>query len=1347
MTKREEPYNVGLDIGSSSVGWAVVDNNYHLLNIKKNNLWGARLFKEAETAQVTRGHRSMRRRYRRRRNRLNWLDELFADELAKIDPSFLLRMKNSWVSKKESTRKRDPYNLFIDEKYNDVDYFNQYPTIFHLRKELITEDKKVDIRLIYLAIHNIIKYRGNFTLENQNFDISQLSSNFSQQISDFFALFSDFGVIMPEDFDPDKISDILLNPNLSPSGKVSEAIATISPKTNVKAKIKIILLLLVGNNGDLKKLFDLETTEKIAVKLSSRHIDSELPIVLSELNEQQENIITIANSIFGSIILKDFLGDETSISAAKVISFEDHKQDLQELKTMWRETSNKEAVKAGKKAYEDYIGHEDSETFYKKIKKFLEKAQPVDLANKALAEIELENYLPKQRNRNNTVIPYQLNENELIAILDHQEKYYPFLKENRDKILSLLTFRIPYYVGPLQDSNNNRFSWMTRKASGAIRPWNFSEKVNVEQSSNDFIKRMRSTDTYLIGEPVLPKKSLIYQCYEVLSELNNTRVKDGSSNPKRLDVTIKQRIYNEIFKNQKSVSVKVLQNWLIKESYFKSPEISGLADKKKYLSSLSTYIDFKKIFGQRFVDDPVNSPQLEELAEWLTLFEDKKILLIKLQNSKYSYDQATINKLSTMRYQGTGKLSKKLLVDLKTTKKSIGKSGAESLSILDLMWSTKDNFMQIIHDADYTFEQQIKEFNYDTEDELTPLEKVANLHGSPALKRGLNQSIKVVADIVKFMGHDPEKIFIEFTRSDDFSKLTISRYRRIKKQYLEIAKAIKKIPAEFKDIKEYQTQLEENKGKLASERLMLYFLQCGHSLYSNKPIDLNMINSSKYHVDHILPQSYIKDDSLENKALVLASENENKIDNMLISHDIIATNLPRWQALKDQNLMGSKKFADLTRTTVTENQKKGFIQRQLVQTSQIVKNITLILNDLYKNTSCIETRATLSSEFRKAFSNFDETTYHYQFPEFVKNRDVNDFHHAQDAFLACVIGEYQLKKYPKDNLRLVYDQYSKFLDSLKKDTRKKNGRMPRYTQNGFIIGSMFNGKTYVDDNGEIIWDQKIKESIRKTFNYHQFNVVRQTIEQHGKLFNDTIQPHSDRYKLIPLKTNRDPAIYGGYNNDNNAYSVVLDVDGKKKINGIPIRIANQLKSDELDLSSWLENNIKHKKPMTILIDKVPKYQRIINEETGDLLITSANEVINNVQLFLPSMYTALISLLDSTKTEMYSKLLSNYEANILIDIYDYLLTKLKNNYPLYQKEWAKLAEHRDDFIESDLVTQASTLQQLIKFMHADPSNVNLKFGNFKGNRFGRKNGNIKLSKTDFIYESPTGLFKSIKHID
>jgi CRISPR-associated endonuclease Csn1 len=47
MSKRSQDYNIGLDIGTNSVGWAVTDEHYNLLNIKKTNLWGARLFKQA----------------------------------------------------------------------------------------------------------------------------------------------------------------------------------------------------------------------------------------------------------------------------------------------------------------------------------------------------------------------------------------------------------------------------------------------------------------------------------------------------------------------------------------------------------------------------------------------------------------------------------------------------------------------------------------------------------------------------------------------------------------------------------------------------------------------------------------------------------------------------------------------------------------------------------------------------------------------------------------------------------------------------------------------------------------------------------------------------------------------------------------------------------------------------------------------------------------------------------------------------------------------------------------------------------------------------------------------------
>lgn len=49
------PYNIGLDIGTTSVGWAVVDDNFNIIK-KKNKkipLWGVRLFDEAQTAHPT----------------------------------------------------------------------------------------------------------------------------------------------------------------------------------------------------------------------------------------------------------------------------------------------------------------------------------------------------------------------------------------------------------------------------------------------------------------------------------------------------------------------------------------------------------------------------------------------------------------------------------------------------------------------------------------------------------------------------------------------------------------------------------------------------------------------------------------------------------------------------------------------------------------------------------------------------------------------------------------------------------------------------------------------------------------------------------------------------------------------------------------------------------------------------------------------------------------------------------------------------------------------------------------------------------------------------------------------
>lgn len=61
-------YNIGLDIGTNSVGWAVVEADTQKVMRKGNKpLWGVRLFSEAETAEKRRLDRSTRRRYDRRR--------------------------------------------------------------------------------------------------------------------------------------------------------------------------------------------------------------------------------------------------------------------------------------------------------------------------------------------------------------------------------------------------------------------------------------------------------------------------------------------------------------------------------------------------------------------------------------------------------------------------------------------------------------------------------------------------------------------------------------------------------------------------------------------------------------------------------------------------------------------------------------------------------------------------------------------------------------------------------------------------------------------------------------------------------------------------------------------------------------------------------------------------------------------------------------------------------------------------------------------------------------------------------------------------------------------------------
>ena len=120
MDKQE--YYLGLDLGTSSVGWAVTNTKYELLRKKGKDMWGIREFDEAKSAVERRTHRINRRRRQRQVVRLGLLKSYFSEEIAKIDPDFFIRLENSkYFLEDKDERVRNKNGVFNDDDYKDAD--------------------------------------------------------------------------------------------------------------------------------------------------------------------------------------------------------------------------------------------------------------------------------------------------------------------------------------------------------------------------------------------------------------------------------------------------------------------------------------------------------------------------------------------------------------------------------------------------------------------------------------------------------------------------------------------------------------------------------------------------------------------------------------------------------------------------------------------------------------------------------------------------------------------------------------------------------------------------------------------------------------------------------------------------------------------------------------------------------------------------------------------------------------------------------------------------------------------------------------------------------------------------
>ena len=88
-------YFAGFDIGTDSIGMAVTDTSYQLLKHKGKAMWFVKLFDESQTAADRRAFRSGTRRAARKRERIALLQMRFDKEIAKKDPAFFQRLKES----------------------------------------------------------------------------------------------------------------------------------------------------------------------------------------------------------------------------------------------------------------------------------------------------------------------------------------------------------------------------------------------------------------------------------------------------------------------------------------------------------------------------------------------------------------------------------------------------------------------------------------------------------------------------------------------------------------------------------------------------------------------------------------------------------------------------------------------------------------------------------------------------------------------------------------------------------------------------------------------------------------------------------------------------------------------------------------------------------------------------------------------------------------------------------------------------------------------------------------------------------------------------------------------------
>lgn len=1316
-------YYIGLSVGTSFAGWAVTDKSYCLLKARSQPLWGSYLFDEAKSAKERRLHRSARRRRARTRQRLLLLQDLFAEEIAKKDPLFFLRLNNSSLflsDKAYGLRSAD--SLFGDETFKDRDFFRKYPTVYHLRAALIRGEIE-DVRFLYLGVHHILKKRGHFLFEVQGDDVQDTSALFGS-LGKINVFLTDH-MCAPLDLSKSKeILNILCDAKADRQSRRSRLIAVIAADKNLQHEA-----IARAISGSKFKLRDLTASDQVAESRSFSFEDANFEesgaaAIEKEAGEEWTEFVLLLKAVYDWTVFFSFMGARRFLSEAKVDAYEKHREDLRRLKAYVREKCPEKyglVFYCGENAnnYAAYVGSDRKKRCARCTKgefySFLKRELRLD-DKQMLRDMGKDIFLPLQSCEANGAVPYQAHLQELNAILKYAEEKFPFLKERSggtsvsDKIRMLMTFRVPYYVGPLD--TRSPFGWAVRRQGcerERVTPWNFGETVDEAASEERFIRRSTNKCAYLAGQDVLPVNSLLYCEFFFLNELNQMKI-CGEQNE-----AARRAIY-EFAKYHKRFGRKEILTLLIREGIVspdsKEEEIFGSSDRIFRVAS-SSWVNLA-FLGEKRIR---YSAMCEEVLLWITLISDKERLEKRIR-AKYGkfLSEEEIKKLKSLNSSRWSRVSREFLNGI-VSEKCLDENG-RPMTLIEAMRKTGKSFSELMSDA-YGFGRAVDRYNAENvPSEAVNYAAIRSMYCSMAVKRAIWRSIELVREIVEIEGAPPERLFLETTSGNA---------RRGQNKFLRKNELIARYRALGESGKEFLAAIEKTPEVcFNSDRLYLYYLQEGKSAYSGTPIRLkDVFDADVCDIDHIYPQSKIQEESIDNKVLVFRAENVRKKDVYPLPSSIQSKCGGFWKECRKVGLMSEVKYARLTRTEpLTDAELTSYIERQFCLPDQHTRSVMYLLQKLLPDTEIVYVRSSNADRFR-------------QDNGLIRMRDLNNLSYAKDAYIDIAVGN-------------VYR--AKFKRELEKGDRERLGN--------------YNIRRLFDEDIEGEWKVSDRQTVLQTVVKNNARVVRMTEQGKGALFNATIKKAGANKNLIPLKGNGaffDTSKYGGYDSETTAYFMLVRSNDKRGGKRLSLE-AFPLWQEKLGSNS-VEDKIRYCEEKAglneaeILIPQIKintlfqfggSYAYLRGRSGNRLLWCNANEPFLE-QESLAALKPAVNFI---RARDRFGKGISvgkdvNAEGNLAL--YDKLLDKLAS--PVYagltiRKQLALLSGKREDFAKLTPEGQCKVLTEVLRLMQCNSATSDLTLLGGAANA-----GKIVSSKfvdglqMKMILQSPTGYYRKVISFD